>query len=49
MGELGQHGILPTQDQLLEIAFLFFSEFSSRYNLVKKLAALYAIPWFVTF
>jgi len=41
MGELEQHGILPTQDQLLETAFI--SEFSSRYNLVKKLVAFYAI------
>jgi hypothetical protein len=38
MGELEQHGILPTQGQLLETAF--FSGFSSRYNLVKKLGAL---------
>jgi len=37
MGELGQHRILPTQDRLLETAF--FSRFSSRYNLGKKLAA----------
>jgi len=43
MGELGQHGILPTQDKLLETAF--FSGFSSRYDLVNKLAAMYAITF----